>query len=137
MYRAARDWKTHRVCWVASLADRAIWALGGITFVSQNQTAEHRRLSDSAARRADWKNWGPYVAERAWGTVREDYSASGDAWNHFPHDQARSRAYRWNEDGLAGYCNRFQNLCMTIALWNERVRVVPRGVDTVETMVRL
>ena len=50
-------------------------------------TAEHRRLSDSAARRADWKNWGPYVAERAWGTVREDYSASGDAWNHFPHDQ--------------------------------------------------
>ncbi|HEX3449675.1 MAG TPA: glucosidase [Isosphaeraceae bacterium] len=83
-------------------------------------TAEHVRLSDSAARRADWKNWGPYVAERAWGTVREDYSANGDAWNHFPHDHARSRAYRWNEDGLAGYCNRFQNLCMAVALWNER-----------------
>jgi hypothetical protein len=81
-------------------------------------TAEHRRLADSAARRADWKSWGPYLAERAWGTVREDYSASGDAWNHFPHDHARSRAYRWNEDGLAGFCNRFQNMCLAVALWN-------------------
>jgi Glycosyl hydrolase family 63 C-terminal domain len=88
--------------------------------LSQNPTAEHHRLSDSAARRADWKNWGPYLAERAWGTVREDYSARGDAWNHFPHDHARSRAYRWNEDGLAGYCNRFQNLCLSLALWNEK-----------------
>ena len=87
--------------------------------MSEHPTAEHRRLSDSAARRADWKNWGPYLAERAWGTVREDYSASGDAWNHFPHDHARSRVYRWNEDGLAGYCNRFQNLCLSLALWNE------------------
>ena len=86
----------------------------------EHSTAEHRRLHDSAARNADWKNWGPYLAERAWGTVREDYSASGDAWNHFPHDHARSRAYRWNEDGLAGYCNRFQNLCLSLALWNER-----------------
>ena len=86
----------------------------------QPLTAEHRRLSDSAARHADWKNWGPYLAERAWGTVREDYSANGDAWNHFPHDHARSRAYRWNEDGLAGYCNRFQNLCLSLALWNEQ-----------------
>ena len=85
----------------------------------EHRTAEHRRLSDSEARRADWKNWGPYLAERAWGTVREDYSASGDAWNHFPHDHARSRAYRWNEDGLAGYCNRFQNVCLSLALWNE------------------
>jgi hypothetical protein len=83
-------------------------------------TAEHRRLQESALRRADWKNWGPYLAERAWGTVREDYSASGDAWNHFPHDQARSRVYRWNEDGLAGFCNRFQNVCLSLALWNER-----------------
>jgi hypothetical protein len=83
-------------------------------------TAEHRRLSDSAARRADWKNWGPYLAERAWGTVREDYSPNGAAWDYFPHDHARSRAYRWNEDGLAGFCNRFQNLCMALALWNGR-----------------
>ena len=86
----------------------------------EKSTVEHRRLSDSTARKADWKNWGPYLAERAWGTVREDYSPNGDAWNHFPHDHARSRAYRWNEDGLAGFCNRFQNLCMAIAVWNER-----------------
>ncbi len=83
-------------------------------------TAEHRRLADSEARRADWKNWGPYVSERAWGTVREDYSPGGDAWDYFPHDHARSRAYRWNEDGLGGFSNRFQNLCLAVALWNER-----------------
>jgi hypothetical protein len=83
-------------------------------------TAEHRRLADSAARRADWKHWGPYVSGRAWGTVREDYSPTGDAWSSFPHDHARSRAYRWNEDGLAGVCNRFQNLCLGLALWNGR-----------------
>ena len=83
-------------------------------------TAEHRRLAESAARRADWKEWGPYVAERAWGTVREDYSPDGNAWAYFPHDHARSRAYRWNEDGLAGFCNRFQNFCLGLALWNGR-----------------
>jgi hypothetical protein len=88
--------------------------------VAKHSTAEHRRLSDSAARGADWKNWGPYLAERAWGTVREDYSANSDAWNHFPHDHARSRTYRWNEDGLAGFCNRFQNVCLSLALWNEQ-----------------
>ncbi len=82
--------------------------------------AERRRLADSAARCADWKNWGPYVSERAWGTVREDYSPSGAAWSFFPHDHARSRAYRWNEDSLAGFCNRFQNLCVGLALWNGR-----------------
>ena len=84
-----------------------------------SETAEHRRLADSEARRADWKRWGPYVSERAWGTVREDYSASGEDWDYFPHDHARSRTYRWNEDGLGGVCNRFQNICMAIALWNE------------------
>jgi hypothetical protein len=88
--------------------------------VPQNLSAEHHRLAESEARRADWKHWGPYVAERAWGTVREDYSANSDAWNFFPHDHARSRVYRWNEDGLAGFCNRFQNLCMGLALWNGR-----------------
>ena len=82
--------------------------------------AEHRRLIDSEARKADWKNWGPYLAERAWGTVREDYSENGDAWGYFPHDHARSRAYRWNEDGLGGFCNRLQNICLSVALWNER-----------------
>jgi hypothetical protein len=83
-------------------------------------TAEHQRLIDSEARRADWKNWGPYVSERAWGTVREDYSATGEAWDFFPHDHARSRTYRWSEDGLGGFCNRFQNVCLAVALWNER-----------------
>ncbi len=88
--------------------------------MAKQQTAEHKRLADSEARRADWKRWGPYISERAWGTVREDYSASGEAWDHFPHDHARSRAYRWAEDGLGGFCNRFQNICMAVALWNER-----------------
>ncbi len=82
-------------------------------------TAEHQRLADSEARRADWKKWGPYLSERAWGTVREDYSPFGAAWDYFPHDHARSRAYRWNEDGLGGFCNRFQNICLAVALWNE------------------
>ncbi len=80
--------------------------------------AEHRRLADHEARRADWKQWGPYLSERAWGTVREDYSAEGDAWGSFPHDHARSRAYRWNEDGLAGISDRSQYLCLAVALWN-------------------
>jgi len=84
------------------------------------ETAERTRLIDSEERRADWKSWGPYVAERAWGTVREDYSENGDAWAFFPHDHARSRTYRWNEDGLGGFCNRFQNVCLAVGLWNER-----------------
>ena len=88
------------------------------------KTAEHQRLADSQNRAADWKNWGPYVSERAWGTVREDYSATGEAWDFFPHDHARSRAYRWNEDGLAGVCNRFQNICLGLAVWNERDPII-------------
>ncbi len=84
------------------------------------KTTEHQRLADSEARRADWKHWGPYLAERAWGTVREDYSATGKAWDYLPHDHARSRAYRWNEDGLAGVSNRYQNACLAVALWNEQ-----------------
>ncbi len=81
-------------------------------------TAEERRLEESRARTVHWKRWGPYIAERAWGTVREDYSANGDAWNYFPHDHARSRAYRWNEDGIAGLCDRHQIVCFALALWN-------------------
>lgn len=81
-------------------------------------TAEHHRLAEERGRLVRWKHWGPYVAERAWGTVREDYSARGDAWRHFPHDHARSRAYRWNEDGLAAICDRHQHLCLGLALWN-------------------
>ena len=84
------------------------------------KTAEHRRLLQHDKRQADWRRWGPYVSERAWGTVREDYSENGDAWRYLPHDHARSRAYRWSEDGLAAICDRFQHLCMGLALWNER-----------------
>ncbi|MEO0425794.1 MAG: glucosidase, partial [Pseudomonadota bacterium] len=87
-------------------------------------SAEHQRLIDSQARRADWKNWGPYVADRAWGTVREDYSRDGDAWRYFPHEHARSRVYRWNEDGIAGFCNRHQNLCLAFAFWNGVDRIL-------------
>jgi hypothetical protein len=83
-------------------------------------TAEQLRLDDARARRAHWKRWGPYLSERAWGTVREDYSPYGNAWEYFPHDHARSRAYRWNEDGLAGICDRHQRICFAVALWNER-----------------
>ncbi|KYF86083.1 glucosidase [Sorangium cellulosum] len=83
-------------------------------------TAEHRRLEEERERLLRWKHWGPYLSERAWGTVREDYSANGDAWAHFPHDHARSRAYRWNEDGLGGICDRHQILCLAVAVWNER-----------------
>jgi len=83
-------------------------------------TAEEKRLEQSRLRQVHWKRWGPYVAERAWGTVREDYSATGEAWDYFPHDHARSRVYRWNEDGLAGICDRHQRLCFAPALWNGR-----------------
>jgi hypothetical protein len=83
-------------------------------------TKEEIRLSESAARTKHWKRWGPYLSERAWGTVREDYSPYGSAWEYFPHDHARSRAYRWNEDGLAGISDRHQYICFALALWNER-----------------
>src|ERR671931_1019404 len=82
--------------------------------------AEGIRLAEDAARRRNWKRWGPYLAERQWSTVREDYSASGDAWGYFPHDHARSRAYRWGEDGLAGLSDDRQHLCFALALWNGR-----------------
>ncbi len=84
-----------------------------------NQDAERQRLHEAREGTAHWKHWGPYLSERAWGTVREDYSASGDAWNYFPHDHARSRAYRWNEDGLAGISDQNSYLCFAVALWNE------------------
>src|SRR6266542_1615110 len=83
-------------------------------------TQEEIRLSESGARQKHWKRWGPYLSERAWGTVREDYSPYGNAWEHLPHDHARSRAYRWNEDGLAGISDRKQTICFALALWNER-----------------
>jgi hypothetical protein len=85
------------------------------------QTAEHSRLLQEGS---VWKFWGPYLSERQWGTVREDYSANGDAWNYFSHDQARSRAYRWGEDGLAGICDSHQVLCFALALWNGKDPII-------------
>jgi len=80
--------------------------------------AEERRLAEAREQQIPWKKWGPYLSERQWGTVREDYSDNGDAWHYFPHDQARSRAYRWGEDGLAGMCDDHQCLYFALALWN-------------------
>jgi len=87
--------------------------------MNRSMTKEEIRLSESAARTKHWKRWGPYLSERAWGTVREDYSPYGNAWEYFPHDHARSRVYRWNEDGLAGISDRHQYICFALALWNE------------------
>jgi len=84
------------------------------------QTNEQKRLNDAREAGVPWKKWGPYLSERQWGTVREDYSYDGNAWNYFPHDQSRSRAYRWGEDGLAGISDDKQQLCFAIALWNGR-----------------
>src|SRR5688572_6789746 len=82
--------------------------------------SEQGRLQEAREQRVPWRKWGPYLSERQWGTVREDYSDSGDAWNYVTHDQARSRAYHWGEDGLAGISDDKQLLCFSVALWNEK-----------------
>jgi Mannosylglycerate hydrolase MGH1-like glycoside hydrolase domain len=91
-----------------------------ITADMNEVSAEAKRLEESRLRQKHWKRWGPYLSERAWGSVREDYSPGGTAWDYFPHDQARSRAYRWNEDGLGGISDRHQHICFALALWNGR-----------------
>ena len=87
---------------------------------SEHVGVEIKRLNSVRESNVPWRKWGPYLSERQWGTVREDFSESGDAWNHFTHDQARSRAYRWGEDGLAGISDDKQQLCFALALWNRR-----------------
>ncbi|HUO35234.1 MAG TPA: hypothetical protein VMU43_09605 [Candidatus Acidoferrum sp.] len=87
-------------------------------------TEEEKRLLETAKRQTNWKRWGPYLSERQWGTVREDYSANGDAWAYFPHDHARSRAYRWGEDGIAGICDRHQHICFAFAFWNGKDKIL-------------
>src|SRR6187397_1756315 len=82
-------------------------------------TVEQSRLEQARRNEAPWKKWGPYLSERQWGTVREDYSEDGNAWSYFSHDQSRSRAYHWGEDGLAGISDDQQRLCFAVALWNE------------------
>src|SRR5262245_29413420 len=86
----------------------------------QKLEAERQRIEQSRNGAKNWRRWGPYVSERQWGTVREDYSPGGTAWDYLSHDQARSRAYRWGEDGIAGFCDDQQFLCLSIALWNGR-----------------
>jgi len=81
---------------------------------------EQKRLNDAREKGIPWKKWGPYLSERQWGTVREDYSEDGNAWDYFTHDQSRSRAYPLGEDGLGGICDDKQRLCLALALWNER-----------------
>src|SRR5580700_7557453 len=90
----------------------------GVTMSNLNETAEQKRLNEARDQKVPWKKWGPYLSERQWGTVREDYSDNGDAWSYFSHDQARSRAYHWGEDGLAGISDDKQLLCFSVALWN-------------------
>jgi hypothetical protein len=89
---------------------------------------EELRLRESAKRKKHWKRWGPYLSERAWGTVREDYSPYGSAWDYFPHDHARSRAYRWNEDGIAGICDRHQKICFALAFWNGKDSILKERI---------
>src|ERR671923_380305 len=88
------------------------------------RAAELIRLQEDAERTKNWYRWGPYVSERQWGTVREDYSADGNAWDYLPHDLARSKAYRWGEDGIAGVCDRYQLLVFAPAFWNEKDRIL-------------
>jgi hypothetical protein len=85
-----------------------------------HDVAEQKRLNEAREASIPWKKWGPYLSERQWGTVREDYSLDGNAWNYFSHDQSRSRAYRWGEDGLGGISDEKQRLCFALALWNEK-----------------
>ena len=90
----------------------------------QSHDAEQRRLQEDRAPEHPWRRWGPYLSERQWGTVREDYSADGTAWSYFPFTMARCRAYRWGEDGIAGMCDANQYLCLAPALWNGRDPIV-------------
>src|SRR5580698_6338698 len=86
--------------------------------IKRSSADEELRLQEASVSNVPWRRWGPYLSERQWGTVREDYSAHGTAWDYFPHDHARSRAYRWGEDGLAGFSDDKQQLCFALALWN-------------------
>ena len=110
---SCRDYLDSRPCARGNPGDRYL-----------SSGAEQQRLDEARANGAPWKKWGPYLSERQWGTVREDYSDNGDAWNYFTHDQARSRAYRWGEDGLGGIRDDHQVLCFALALWNGRDPII-------------
>src|SRR5512143_2672825 len=104
----------------AKLKNVAAAHRGAVPAMSRPETAgaERRRLAECTGASPAWKTWGPYLSERQWGTVREDYSPHGNAWDYLPHDHARSRAYRWGEDGIAGISDDSQRLCLALALWN-------------------
>src|SRR3954462_8947590 len=104
--------------WGSALRDAQVSCTIAASMPDPPLTTEELRLRESTDRAAHWKRWGPYLSERAWGTVREDYSKDGCAWEYFPHDHARSRAYRWNEDGIGGICDRHQYICFALAMWN-------------------
>src|SRR5438874_13755351 len=87
-------------------------------------TEEHERLQEAADKKSKWKKWGPYVADRQWGTVREDYSADGQPWDYSTHDMARSKTYRWGEDGIAGISDSQQLLCFAMAFWNKKDPII-------------
>src|SRR5438132_1515316 len=113
--------------WQEPLTSRARWAINAAAQVCpgpmmnhETKTAEAIRVQEEAARSKNWKRWGPYLGERQWATVREDYSPDGTCWDYFPHEHARSRAYRWGEDGLLGITDRECRLCFALALWNGR-----------------
>ena len=91
---------------------------------SIKETAEGKRVAEKRQNNVTWRKWGPYVSDRQWGTVREDYSLDGSAWDNFPHDYSHSRAYRWGEDGIAGISDEHQNICFAIALWNEKDSII-------------
>src|SRR4051794_29968719 len=93
---------------------------GAMMSAERERVDNFGRLEDGLRQGGEWYRWGPYLSERQWGTVREDYSADGNAWDYLPHDHARSRAYRWGEDGLAGFCDIEQRLCLSLAMWNGR-----------------
>jgi hypothetical protein len=96
--------------------------------MKEKPTREKMRLEAQRLGKEDWQLWGPYLSERAWGTVREDYSGDGEAWDYFAHGQARSRAYRWSEDGIGGICDAGQLLCLAITLWNGRDPFLKEGL---------
>lgn len=93
------------------------------------QNAERARLQVADAGDRVWRTWGPYLSERAWSTVREDYGDHGSVWDYFPHEHARSRAYRWNDDGLAGICDERQTFCFAMAFWNGNDSILKERID--------
>src|SRR5262245_11050235 len=121
---SARMGTVRRVSWGGGVGRGGVGRGGVGRGGGVGRSAEWQRLAAADPGESGWRAWGPYVSERAWGTVREDHSAHGTAWDYFPHDHARSRAYRWSEDGLAGICDQGQLFCFALALWNGKDAII-------------